>query len=159
MSRILRRLIDKDWSPTQAAAAGLAATVAYSVAMEADQKLTNNNFNDVVFIQGLLNDPRGTSQRTNLLAWALHLSAGAMLAQVYAAVLKRWLPGPAWLRGLIFGEAFVLAVWPVTPLVDRTHPMIKSGRLPQLANWTSFRQNLLRHLAFGLVLGLLYKGK
>jgi hypothetical protein len=31
--------------------------------------------------------------------------------------------------------------------------------LPQLANWTSFLQNILRHLAFGLTLGLLYREK
>jgi hypothetical protein len=35
--------------------------------------------------------------------------------------------------------------------------MIKSGELPRLANWTSFLQNIARHLVFGLALGLLYR--
>ena len=137
-----------DWSPKQ-------ATVAYSIAMEADRYLTGNRFNDVTFLQGLLGDAEGSSQKTRMLAWLLHLGNGVMLAQIYAALVQSRLPGPAWLRGLLFGEAFVLAVWPLTPLVDRYHPMVKKSRLPALANWTSFWQNALRHGVFGFVLGLL----
>jgi len=157
MPTILQRLISKDWRPGRAAAAGLAATVAYSVAMEADEYLPGKHFHDSRFLPGLLGDAQATSKRSLVLAWTFHFFTGAMLGEVYAAVLKRFLPGPDWLKGAIFGEAFVLAVWPLTPLADRFHPMIKSGKLPQLANWTSFRQNVLRHLLFGLTLGLLYR--
>jgi hypothetical protein len=37
--------------------------------------------------------------------------------------------------------------------------MEKNGQLPPLASWTSFWQNALRHLIFGLTLGLLYRAR
>jgi hypothetical protein len=157
MPTLLQRLLPKDWRPGRAATDGLIATAAYSVAMEADKHVTGNHFNDVKFIQGLLGDAHGTKKSTAAAAWALHFLNGTLLAEAYAAFGKRLLPGPNWLKGMIFGEAFVLAVWPLTPLVDRYHPMVKNGQLPHLANWTSFWQNLLRHAVFGITLGLLYR--
>ena len=153
MPTVLQHLLAKDWRPGRAAAAGLAATAVYSVAMEIDPCLTGNTFNDVTFIQGMLGDDKASSRE---LAWGLHFLTGVALAEVYAALGKRFLPGPDWLRGTLFGGAFIAAVWPLTPLVDRVHPMILSGKLPRLANWTAFGQNVLRHLVFGLVLGALY---
>lgn len=153
----LRRLLARDWQPGRAAVAGLAATAAYSVAMQTDKYITGNHFNDVTFIQGLLGDIHASSRGATTLAWGLHFLNGAMLAEVYAAVGKRLLPGPNWLKGTIFGSLFIIAAWPLTPLVDRYHPMVKTGHLPRLASWTSFWQNVLRHLVFGLTLGLLYR--
>jgi len=92
-----------------------------------------------------------------LRAWLIHLLNGVVLAELYAAVFKRFLPGPDWLKGVIFGEAFIVSVWWLTPLADKYHPMIKGGTLPKLANWTSFLQNIVRHFFFGLTLGLLYR--
>ncbi len=157
MPTFLQRLLPRDWHPGRAAVAGLVATAAYSAAMEADKYRTGNHFHDVKFIQGLLGDTHAASKRVSALAWALHFLNGVLLAEVYAAFGKRLLPGPNWLKGTIFGDGFVLAVWPLTPLVDRHHPMIKNGQLPHLANWTAFWQNLLRHSVFGVILGLLYR--
>jgi hypothetical protein len=157
MTVSLTRLLPRNWRPGRGAAAGLAATVAYSVAMEADKYITGNTFDDVKCIQGLLGDSHATSRRAEGLAWVLHFLNGALLGEVYAALVRRLLPGPNWLRGTIFGGAFIIAVWPLTPLLDRFHPMVKNGELPQLANRTAFVQNVLRHLVFGLTLGLLYR--
>lgn len=157
MSTLLHHLISRNWRPGRAALAGLLATAAYSVAMETDKRLTGNHFNDVKFIQGMLGDKKASSKRASVAAWGLHFLNGTLLAEAYAASGKRWLPGPNWLKGVIFGEAFVIAVWPLTPLVDRYHPMVRNGQLPPLANWRSFWQNLLRHFVFGLTLGLLYR--
>lgn len=157
MSTAFRRFLPKNWRPGQATVAGLAATAAYSVAMETDKWIVGNDFNDVKFIQGLLGDSHAQSKCMAALAWGLHFLNGLLLAEVYAAVGKRLLPGPGWLKGTLFGEAFVLSVWPLTPWVDRRHPMIKNGELPHLANWTAFWQNMLRHTVYGLTLGLLYR--
>jgi hypothetical protein len=157
MSTLFRRLWPTNWRPGRAAAAGLVATAAYSVAMESDKWVVGNEFNDVKFIQGLLGDSHARDKRLAALAWVLHFLNGALLAEVYAAIAKRLLPGPAWLKGTLFGGAFVVFIWPLTPLVDRHHPMIKNGQLPRLANWTAFWQNVLRHLVYGLTLGLLYR--
>ncbi|HEY0752841.1 MAG TPA: DUF6789 family protein [Ktedonobacteraceae bacterium] len=157
MSVFARRLFASNWRPGRAAGAGLIATAVYSLAMETDKYLLGNHFHDVKFMRGLLGDTTASKPWTELAAWMLHFLNGALLAEVYAAFCKRLLPGPNWLKGVIFGEAFVIAAWSMTPLVDRYHPMIKNGQLPRLGNWNSFWQNLLRHFAFGITLGLLYR--
>jgi hypothetical protein len=155
---IFSRILDPKWRPVRAAVAGLLATVVYSVAMEGDKYLIGNRFSDVRFIEGMLGSEKRT-RSTFVLAWLLHIVNGVALAELYAAFVKRFLPGPDWLKGAIFGEVFIAGAWGLTPLADRHHPLIKSGEMPRLANWTSFAQNLIRHLAFGLALGWLYRDK
>lgn len=156
----LRLLISPNWRPGSAALAGLLATLAYSVAMEWDKYLIGNHFHDVRFIEGMLPAQNEEAQRRGwLLAWLIHLFNGVALAEIYAATLKRWLPGPDWLKGILFGEVFIAGAWTLTPLADKYHPLIKKGAMPKLATWKSFLQNLLRHLIFGLALGLLYREK
>ncbi|HEX4204690.1 MAG TPA: DUF6789 family protein [Ktedonobacteraceae bacterium] len=157
MNKKLTKLIDPHWNPARAATVGLLATLVYSVAMETDKYITSNHFNDVQFIEGII-EGKKQSTRGFILAWLIHLLNGVALAEVYAAVIKRFLPGPNWLRGTLFGEIFVTGVWSFMPLVDKYHPLIKSGEMPKLATWKSFWQNILRHLLFGITLGLLYKG-
>lgn len=154
---ILRRIVRQRWRPERAALAGLLATAIYSVAMEGDMSLTGSRFSDVRFIQGLLEGRSGIDKKFPLLAWIIHFLNGVALAELYAAVFKRYLPGPNWLKGAIFGEAFIVSAWGLTPLADKYHPLIKSGELPKLATWTAFFQNIVRHLVFGLTLGLAYR--
>lgn len=157
MNIIIRRIIRENWRPERAALAGLLATAAYSLVMEGDMYITGNHYSDVRFIQGLL---KGKSPRQNtfpLFAWIIHFLNGVILAELYAAVFKRFLPGPNWLKGAIYGEMFLASTWWMAPLVDKYHPLTKSGELAKLATWTSFFQNIVRHLVFGLLLGLLYQ--
>lgn len=154
---IVSWLISPRWRPGAAGAAGALATAAYSVAMEEDGVITGNHFSDVRFIQGLMGKKASKERKYLVLAWILHFLNGIALAQVYAAVAKQFLPGPRWLKGAIFSELFVIAVWPLTPIADKHHPLIKDGELPQLANSKAFFQNLGRHLVFGLALGWLYR--
>ena len=153
MSNIIRQ----PWHPVRAATAGLLGTIVYSIVMEGDKSLTGSRFSDIRFIQGLVQGKGAPKKRFPLLAWTIHLLNGVLLGELYAAVFKRLLPGPNWLKGAIFGEMFIVSAWPLTPLADKYHPMIKSGELPELANWSSFFQNVVRHLVFGLTLGLLYR--
>jgi hypothetical protein len=125
--------------------------------MEGDMSITGNRFSDVRFIQGLMGTRASQQKRFLALSWLLHFINGIALAELYAAVLKRFLPGPNWLKGAIFGEIFIVGAWWLTPLADKYHPLIKNGELPRLANWKSFMQNIARHLVFGLILGLLYR--
>ncbi|HEY6411053.1 MAG TPA: DUF6789 family protein, partial [Ktedonobacteraceae bacterium] len=154
---MFQRIISRNWRPGRAALAGIIATTAYSIAMEGDMVITGNRFSDVRFIQGLMGKRAATQQKFNILAWMLHILNGVALAELYGAVFKRFLPGPDWLKGAIFGEVFIVSAWWLTPLSDRYHPLIQNGELPKLANPTSFLQNIVRHLVFGLVLGLLYR--
>ena len=157
MKNTIRNIISPSWKPGRAAIAGLAATIAYSIAMEGDMSLTGNRFSDVRFIEGLLTGKAHPPRPVYWLSWAIHLLNGVLLGEVYAAVLKRFLPGPGWLKGAIFSEGYIAAAWMLTPLADKHHPMIKNGELPKLATWSSFWQNLVRHLVFGLALGLFYR--
>ena len=157
MNTILRRVIRENWRPERATLAGLLATAAYSLAMEGDMYLTGNRYSDVRFIQGLINGKSARQNSFPFLAWIIHFLNGVTLAELYAAVFKRFLPGPNWLKGTIFGEMFLLSTWWLAPLVDKYHPLTKSGELARLATWTSFFQNIVRHLVFGLLLGLLYR--
>lgn len=153
---ILQRITTPTWRPGRATMAGLVATAAYSLAMEGDMSITGNRFSDVRFIQGMMGKEAATQKKFLALAWLLHFLNGVALAEIYAALLKRFLPGPDWLKGIIFGEVFIIAAWPLTPFADKHHPLIQNGELPKLANRTSFLQNIVRHMVFGLVLGLLY---
>ena len=155
--QMFQRIISRNWRPGRAALAGIIATTAYSIAMEGDMVITGNRFSDVRFIQGLMGKQAATQQKVNILAWMLHILNGVALAELYGAVFKRFLPGPDWLKGAIFGEVFIVSAWWLTPLADRYHPLIQNGELPKLANPTSFLQNIVRHLVFGLALGLLYR--
>ncbi len=154
----LQKVITPDWQPGKAALAGLIATLAYSIAMEGDQFLIGNRFKDTRFIEGLYDGEKKTTPGL-ILAWIIHLLNGVALAEIYAAFAKRFLPGPDWLKGSLFGEIFIISAWTLTPLADKYHPLIKNGELPKLMSWTSFGQNILRHLVFGLALGLLYRDK
>jgi len=156
MNTILRRVIRENWRPERATLAGLLATAAYSLAMEGDMYLTGNRYSDVRFIQGLINGKSARQNSFPFLAWIIHFLNGVTLAELYAAVFKRFLPGPNWLKGSIFGEMFLLSTWWLAPFVDKYHPLTKRGELARLATWTSFFQNIVRHLVFGLLLGLLY---
>jgi hypothetical protein len=158
VKNVVSRLTARNWQPGKAATTGLIATIIYSIAMESDKFLIGNHFNDVRFIDGILEGKKQTRGGMTL-AWIIHLLNGIMLAEIYAALVKRFLPGPAWLRGMLFGEIFVIGAWSLTPLADKHHPLIKDGEMPPLANWRAFWQNSLRHLAFGLTLGLLYRDK
>ena len=157
MNTFIRRVIREQWRPGRAALAGLLSTAVYTLVMEGDMYLTGNRYSDVRFIQGLIDGKSRRPDRFPFLAWIIHFLNGVILAEFYAAVFKRFLPGPNWLKGSIFGELFLLSTWWLAPFVDKYHPLTKRGELARLATWTSFFQNIIRHLVFGLVLGLLYR--
>ncbi len=136
----------------QAALAGTVAAAAYVVEMYTDIALTRSRLDDLQLIEGAM---RRRKARIPVLGLLIHLGNGAALGEIYGAV-EPWLPGPGWLRGLLFGYAFLAAVWPSVPLVDRLHPLIRSGELPRLTSRVSFLQNVLRHGVFGLILGIVY---
>jgi hypothetical protein len=100
----IQRVIPQPWRNRRAAYAGVLATVAYTIAMKGDMALTGNRFNDIRFIQGLIGGKGAQKKRFSLLAWTFHLLNGAFLGEIYAAIFKRFLPGPNWLKGAIFGD-------------------------------------------------------
>ncbi len=72
MNTLIHRIIRENWRPGRAALAGLVATAAYSLVMEADMRITGNRYSDVRFIQGLLAGKSPRPQQFALLAWSIH---------------------------------------------------------------------------------------
>jgi len=155
ISTLFNRIV-KPYNPIQAALAGVLASAAYAAEMYLDKAISGSSFDDIQLIESAI---RGHESTIPWLGMLIHLANGAALAQIYAGVVRPRLRGPEWVRGLTFGMIFLAAVWPLTPLVDQVHPLIKSGKMPLLAAPVPFLQNVARHIVFGLVLGLCYRPK
>jgi uncharacterized membrane protein YagU involved in acid resistance len=83
------------------------------------------------------------------LGWALHFLIGMALAVIYAAAFDRRLPGPAVVRGMIYGAlVFVVAQVVFMPLVGGG--IFSRGDSELLAG------SLLGHLLYGGVIGWTY---
>ncbi len=134
------------------AAAGLLGSLAYSAEMWLDLRLVRYRFNDFT----LLGRPFSSSPRIWLPFGAtLHLINGMLVGRLYAGV-ERLLPGPGWLRGVLFAQAENALLWPLMLLVDRCHPGRRDGTLAPAFTLPSYLVAVLRHLAFGFVLGWVY---
>jgi hypothetical protein len=133
----------------RAGVAGAGATVVMTLEQSLDKRLFDSKYDDVEILGKLVT--RGDDWRP--IGFALHVQNGAFFGAAYAR-LKPSLPGPAVLRGLLFGLVEHVATWPMVALVDRYHPARKE--LPKLAgNARAFGQATVRHAVFGIVLGLL----
>ena len=135
--------------------AGLAGALAYLVAMVIDIAITRKRTNDLRLLAGLV--PRG-GRYWPVLGPVIHLVNGAALGVVYARV-QQCLPGRGWLRGLLFTQIENLFLWPAMILLDRIHPDITNGSLPVYNRPLPFLQEVLRHAAYGAVLGAVFQRK
>jgi len=59
-------------------------------------------------------------------------------------------------QGVVAAETENVLLWPLTGVLDRLHPDVRSGAWPPLArNPHAFAQEVLGHAVFGAVLGAL----
>ena len=129
--------------------AGAVAAVVMTLEQPLDQRLFDSKYDDVEILGKLVT--RGDHWRP--IGFVLHVQNGAIFGAAYAQ-LKPSLPGPAVLRGLLVGLVEHVAAWPMTVVFDRYHPARKE--LPKLAaSPRAFGQATVRHVVFGIVLGLL----
>jgi hypothetical protein len=132
--------------------AGLAGAVAFLFAMAVDLAVLRRRTNDLRLLAGLL---PGGARFWPLLGTLMHLANGAALGVLYGR-LRRVFPFSGWLAGSLFALAENLALWPIVALLDRVHPEIRAGRLEPFNRPVPFLQEVWRHLAYGLTLGILY---
>lgn len=145
-------VLDDAYDPGQAALAGALGAVAYLAEMAIDLRAIPCPTNDLM----LLGRPFSANPRVwPALGTVIHLFNGVALAQVYGAVGRR-LPGPPWVRGAVFALIENALFWGIVPLLDRYHPAIQSGELPMMNRPVPFIQQVLRHIAYGVVLGAVY---
>ena len=134
------------------AISGLAAGVAFVAVLEADIRLTGRNVDDLMVLgRPFTEEP----EKARALGGAIHAVNSLALASLYA-VVERHIPGPSWLKGIIFANVENVILYPITRFED-IHPAIRTGQVDRYFNWPAFWQSVPRHIAFGAVLGVLYQ--
>jgi hypothetical protein len=108
---------------------GLAAGAAFVAVREADLRLTGRNVDDLMILgRPFTEDPT----KARAVGMAIHVVNSLALASLYATLEGR-LPGPGWVKGVIFANVENVILY-----------------------WPAFWQSVPRHIAFGVVLGVLY---
>lgn len=131
---------------------GLAAGAVFALVLEADLRLTGNNVDDLLVLGSpFVSNP----EEARRLGLAIHALNSVALAALYGKA-RPWLPGPPWLKGVIFANVENLILYPVTLLED-LHPAIRTGLVDRYFTWPSFWQSVPRHVAYGAVLGILFE--
>jgi hypothetical protein len=142
----------RELDPKAVAISGLAAGAAFVVVLETDLRLTGRNVDDLVVLgRPFTEDPA----KARALGGAIHGLNSLALASLYA-MLERRIPGPAWLKGVIFANVENVILYPITRFEDM-HPAIRTGLVDRYFTWPAFWQSVPRHVAFGVVLGALYE--
>jgi hypothetical protein len=134
------------------AAAGVMAGSAFLGATWLDSKLSSWPFNDVKLVGQVFTTRSPLWQIQGLVG---HFGFSVVMAFLYARYVRARLPGPGWLRGVIFLQIENGVLYPATSIADKAHAGIKSGELPPMMNMKTFKGQIVRHVAFGAVLGLL----
>ncbi len=139
----------------RASIAGVAAGSSYLASAWLDSKLSSPPFNDLKLVGQMFTTKSPSWQVQGV---AGHYGFSAALSLTYAAWFHRRLPGPRWLRGVIFLQLENATLYALALAVgfDRFHTGIKSGQLPPLGNMKTFKGQVVRHVAFGLALGAIY---
>jgi hypothetical protein len=141
----------REFNPKAVAVSGLAAGAAFVAVLETDHRLTGRNVDDLMVLgRPFTEEPT----KARAVGGAIHVVNSIALASLYA-VLERRIPGPAWLKGVIFANVENVILYPITRLED-IHPAIRLGQVDRYFNWPAFWQSVPRHIVFGAVLGILY---
>ena len=131
----------------RAALAGAAAAGVWVLAEPALRRVTGGHHGQVRLV-GAIVAPRGPWRSVGL---AIHLANGAAFG---IACERLGMTGVR--RGVVAGEGENVVLWPLTAVIDRIHPDVRSGKWPPLArNPRSFAQEVLGHALFGAVMGVL----
>ena len=140
----------RELDPKAVAISGLAAGAAYVAVLETDLRLTGRNVDDLMVLgRPFTEEPA----KARALGSAIHALNSLALASLYA-MLERRIPGPAWLKGVLFANVENVILYPITRFED-IHPAIRTGLVDRYFTWPAFWQSVPRHIAFGAVLGVL----
>jgi hypothetical protein len=138
--------------PKQVVIAGLTAGAAFVAVLEVDLRLTGRKVDDLIVLgRPFVRDPR----RARALGGAVHAANAIALAAVYA-LIERDMPGPPWLKGVVFANVENLILYPITVFED-LHPAIRDGQVDRYFNWPAFWQSVPRHIVYGAVLGVVHE--
>ncbi|MDI3340485.1 MAG: hypothetical protein QJR03_08120 [Sphaerobacter sp.] len=133
----------------RAIAGSVAAGAAYLAAQAADMRLLGVPTNDLRLLAGMVPGGEG---RWRSLGTLIHVTNSVALGIAFTRVRNR-VPGRGWRQGLLFALAENLVLGPLFLAIDRWHPAVRAGRLPRYGWGVPMLQQVLRHAAYGAVLG------
>jgi hypothetical protein len=143
------------WS--RAVIAGVAGTLLYDLLERVDRRRSGAMPRDPQELRDLLTDEVRSTDWTEVGA---RYGAGVALAIFYAGYLHRRLPGPAPLRGAIFGalDAAALQWGGILPLLQHLHPDLELPAGIGALSGTGATDPLAtaRHVAFGTAVATVY---
>ena len=129
------------------AAAGVGAAAAWLLAEPAIRRWSRLSYGEARLL-GRLVTANGPWRPLGV---ATHLANGAVFGAAFSLVGRRGVRD-----GVVAAQVENLALWPFMALVDRHHPDRRSGAWPSLVtDRRIIGHELIGHLIFGLVLGLL----
>jgi len=131
--------------------AGVVSGAAYLAAQTVDIAATGYRTDDRLLVGSLAPVERGEAVAAGT---AMHLVNSVAFSAAFRLVGRDLLAGPMWLRGLLFALIETVALYPLAVL-EPYHPAIRDGRLPSYRTPTAFLQQVWRHVAVGVTLGLL----
>jgi len=146
--------VAKPFDLRRALVAGLAGSAAYLAEQFVDLKLIPFPGDDLKML-GMVTTRADPAWR--VAGVVTHFANGTALGVTYALVARNKLPGSPLVKGLLLGQIENSLLWPIVGLViDRYHPAMREGLLPPFNTRAYFAQAVLRHLAYGAVLGGIY---
>jgi hypothetical protein len=131
----------------RAALAGAVAAGAWALAEPSLRRITGGYHSQERMVGGIV-APRGRWKAAGV---GIHLVNGAL----FGVAFERLGMARA-AQGVLAAEAENVLLWPLTGVLDRLHPDVRSGAWPPLArNPHAFAQEVLGHAVFGALLGAL----
>ena len=134
----------------RSAVTGGLASAAYLAEQALDRRLLRNEYDDLVLWGGFLSR---NPARQRLVGLLTHFTLGTLLAAAYEAALPLFPPWSGPLKGLLFVQAENTLLYPGVPVINRVHPSVRLGEMPSLLTMRYLAVEVLRHAAFGLILG------
>lgn len=155
-----RLLGARDVSLGRAVLAGVIGTVLYDAVMATDERLSGRKFDTIRPLGAAVTDDENLQV---WIGWAAHYAAGVGLAILYAKHVYGRLPVPGVVQGAAFGllDAATLSWGGLYPLLNRAVPGIDipPGYTGLAADPDLTARSALRHLAFGVGVGLVYRAE
>ncbi len=135
--------------------AGLVGTVVITVFMYSGPMMGMPKM-DIAQMIGSMILPRGTA--AFVMGMMMHFAAGIVFAIIYGFVWNGLDTDPSWWTGLIFGSVHTAVAAMVMGMMAKIHKEIKAGNLPSpmAAGAKGMMGLLMGHLAYGLVVALMY---
>lgn len=149
----MEEMIDTGDELQRGAVAGAIGAVGFMLAMGIDLAITRQRTNDLRLLSGMI---PGGRRLWPVIGSISHVTNGIALGAIFSRV-HHGLPGPTWLRGVIFGQVENMMLWPVMVVLDHIHPGMKRGDLEPYNRPGPFIIEVIRHAVFGAVMGAAYE--